>query len=76
VQRSLLALRGWIHLLNNEDLSKRPYLFFENKTHLEPICVSQSGQKPKGVPLDENNIFFKKFSDFNKNRLKRSEILC
>ena len=32
VLRSFLALRGWIHRSNNEDLSKRLCLFSANKT--------------------------------------------
>jgi hypothetical protein len=44
-------------------------LFLHIKPYLEQIRVGQRSQKPKGGPLDEKNIVFKK-------RLKRSEILC
>jgi hypothetical protein len=34
------------------------------KPYVEPICVGQGGQKPKGGHLDDKNIFFKKVLRF------------
>jgi hypothetical protein len=62
--RFFSALRGWIHGSNNEDLSKRPCLFFANKTLPRADTCWPKRSKPKKI------FFSKKFSDFNQNRLR------
>ena len=50
-------------------------LFLQIKPYLEQKRVGQSAQNQRGDPWMKKIFFSKKFSDFNQNRLKRSEIL-